>query len=159
MPDRLIYIAGGCDGAQNCFRSFLGSPACMCSSITNNLVAYNPLTNSYAPKSPMPEPRYRHVTCALGNYIIVFGGKTLEPDLTGTGWVPGILNDSPTRGTILVGGGTRSARTAYAPRTRSPPPPPPPYPLHTRARHAAACLFRRTLSSPTTGPPSPSRTP
>jgi hypothetical protein len=136
MSDGLIYIAGGCDGAQNCFpnANVGGALTCACSTITNNLVAYNPRTDTYTVKPPMPEARYRHVTCALGNNIFVFGGKTLLPSAVGawkssssssngecsyqplqngisncSEWMAGMLNDSP------------GARTAVF--VRAPPPP------------------------------------
>ena len=94
MPDGMIYLTGGCDGAQNCFTTKYGTVDCGCSSVTNNVVAYDPRTDAYTQKTPMPEPRYRHAVCALGNYIIVLGGKTLLPDSSGNGYFPGMLNDN-----------------------------------------------------------------
>jgi hypothetical protein len=73
----IIYIAGGCNGAQNCDMS---SGYCMCSSITKNIVAYDPITNSYTPRGalpPMPRARYRHLACAVDDVIYFFGGRDL----------------------------------------------------------------------------------
>ena len=71
----LIYIAGGCDGAQNCAGGF-----CSCSSITANFVAYSPATNAYVTLPSMPAARYRHLACAVGTTIYFFGGRTLPGD-------------------------------------------------------------------------------
>lgn len=82
LPDGLIYIAGGCDGAQNCAACSWNPDAlcCACSSVTNNMVAYSPATDTYIAKPHMPRTRYRHAACALGGAVLMFGGKTLVPD-------------------------------------------------------------------------------
>jgi N-acetylneuraminic acid mutarotase len=77
----IIYIAGGCNGAQNCD---MASGYCMCSSITRNLVAYDPVTNSYTPRGalpPMPRARYRHLACSVDDVIYFFGGRDLLDNL------------------------------------------------------------------------------
>lgn len=72
----VLYLFGGCDGAQDC----AAKGACKCSSITSDAVAYSPATDSYAPLTPMPVARYRHIACAVGNVIYVFGGRELASD-------------------------------------------------------------------------------
>ena len=72
----LIYLAGGCNGAQNCAAGF-----CACSSITSNFIAYAPTTNSYNTSlAPMPTARYRHLACESGGTIYIFGGRALGTD-------------------------------------------------------------------------------
>ena len=71
----VLYLFGGCDGAQDC-----GEVLCKCSSITSDAVAYSPATDSYKPLLPMPVARYRHIACAVGNVIYVFGGRELASD-------------------------------------------------------------------------------
>ena len=71
----LIYIAGGCNGAQNC-----AAGVCACSSFTADVTAYSPARNTYTPVAPMPTPRYRHLACSLGAVIYIFGGRDLTTD-------------------------------------------------------------------------------
>lgn len=68
-----LYIAGGCDGAQDCN----AVEFCACTSITNNVATYMPLTDSYGTAAPMPRARYRHLACETGGTIYVFGGRDL----------------------------------------------------------------------------------
>lgn len=73
----LIYIIGGCNGAQNCD---MASGYCMCSSITRNVVAYDSVKNAYTPRGalpPMPRARYRHLACSVDDVIYIFGGRDL----------------------------------------------------------------------------------
>jgi hypothetical protein len=79
----LVYIYGGCNGAQNC-----GIPvwnpatvACSCSSYTNDLVVYDPSADTYTAGAPGPAPRYRHNACAWRDAIYFFGGRTLPDDV------------------------------------------------------------------------------
>ena len=74
---RLVFIAGGCNGAQNCDKV---STYCTCSSVTRSFVAYDTLLDSYAPLPPMPTPRYRHLACTLDDVIYFFGGRELGTD-------------------------------------------------------------------------------
>lgn len=72
----LIYLAGGCNGAQNC-----AGGRCACTSVTSNLIAYAPTTNSYNTSlAPMPTARYRHLACESGGTIYIFGGRALVTD-------------------------------------------------------------------------------
>ncbi len=76
----VIYIAGGCNGAQNCDFS---SGYCSCTSYTPALTSYTPSTNAYASLAVMPTPRYRHLACPLpdgASGMVVFGGRTLPAD-------------------------------------------------------------------------------
>ena len=57
---------------------------CKCSSITSNFIAYNPVTNTYAALTKMPTARYRHLACASGTAIYIFGGRTLADALIST---------------------------------------------------------------------------
>jgi hypothetical protein len=70
----LIYIAGGCDGAQNC------NGYCACSSFTSDMTIYFPANDSYVSVSPMPRPRYRHIACAVDTSIYYFGGRQRDTD-------------------------------------------------------------------------------
>jgi len=86
MPDGLIYLTGGCDGAQNCDTS--GGPGasyCACSSFTRNVAAYDAARDAYLPSSaalpPMPTPRYRHLACAVRDLLVVIGGRDLATDV------------------------------------------------------------------------------
>ena len=67
-----MYIAGGCDGAQTCFGGY-----CTCTAITDEVLAFDPVTNAYTILPAMPVARYRHDACALGDTIYYFGGRTL----------------------------------------------------------------------------------
>ena len=107
MPDGLIYLLGGCDGAQNC-ANVSGTPEaslfCFCSSFTASVTIYDPARDAYAvstpaaPLPPMPAPRYRHLACALRDVIFVFGGRDLATDaiitqvdafnVTARAWLP-----------------------------------------------------------------------
>ena len=80
----LIYLAGGCDGAQKCANNppTGNNWICSCSSHTLNFVAYSPATDTYATKAPMLRPRYRHVTCPTldETRMVVFGGRAIPSD-------------------------------------------------------------------------------
>ena len=86
MPDRLVYIMGGCDGAQVCDNSTGGSGFCACTSFTRNVAAFDVASGTYVPANsarlppPMPMPRYRHLACAVRDVIVIFGGRVLSTD-------------------------------------------------------------------------------
>jgi len=76
---QLIYLAGGCVGAQQCNGGY-----CSCTAITRNVVAFSPYApagGAYTFKAPMPIARYRHISCPLGDGtgMVIFGGRTLTP--------------------------------------------------------------------------------
>lgn len=72
-----IYIAGGCDGSQDCDAV---SGFCSCTSITTSLVRYDPATNTYRRLAPMPVARYRHLAVPIADVIYFFGGRELGTD-------------------------------------------------------------------------------
>lgn len=72
-----VYIAGGCNGAQNCDS---GSGYCSCSSITDDLVLYRADLDTYTSLPHMPVNRYRHISCPWRDSIYFFGGRTLSTD-------------------------------------------------------------------------------
>jgi len=86
MPDGLIYLLGGCDGAQNCDNTTGVESAsfCACTSFTRNIAAFDAARGAYLPGGPalppMPAPRYRHLACAVRDVIFVFGGRDLATD-------------------------------------------------------------------------------
>ena len=85
MPDGLIYLIGGCDGAQTCDASGgRASSFCKCTSFTRNVAVYDAARDDYlnasAAPPPMSVPRYRHLACAVRDLIVVFGGRDLATD-------------------------------------------------------------------------------
>jgi len=72
-----VFIAGGCNGAQNCDA---GSGYCSCSSITDDLVLYRADLDTYESMPPMPVNRYRHISCPWRDAIYFFGGRALSND-------------------------------------------------------------------------------
>ena len=70
----VIYLAGGCNGAQNC------AGYCSCSSYTADVQVFDTIANTYTVAPPMPVPRYRHIACAVADTIYFFGGRTQDTD-------------------------------------------------------------------------------
>lgn len=65
-----VYIAGGCDGAQDCHSGF-----CSCASLTTDLALYDPSLNSWSRLPPLPNPRYRHAACVWRDSFFLFSGR------------------------------------------------------------------------------------
>jgi len=71
----IVYLAGGCVGAQQCVDGF-----CFCPAYTTDLQAFDPATGAYSTLPAMPRPRYRHIACAVGASIVYLGGRSLPDD-------------------------------------------------------------------------------
>ena len=70
-----IYIAGGCDGSQDCSGDF-----CSCTSLTKDFAAYNVLTNSWSRLPSIPAQRYRHEACSWRDSMYLLGGRNISGD-------------------------------------------------------------------------------
>jgi hypothetical protein len=73
----LIYITGGCNGIQLCD---LNAGFCSCTTMTDNVLLFDPSSYQFTTLPSMPAARYRHTSCVWRDTIYVFGGRTLPDD-------------------------------------------------------------------------------
>jgi hypothetical protein len=52
-----------------------------CSSLSDSLYAFDPLTRKFTKLSPLPRPRYRHSSAIVGGKLWLIGGRTREDSL------------------------------------------------------------------------------
>lgn len=104
VVDGKIYVIGGTGGDTIA----LGNSTSLVKVLSSANEEYNPLTDTWMQKSPMPTPRWRPAGCAIGETIYVIGGWGHDgiTDVTEQ-YNPGIdlwetLSPIPTRRTATV---------------------------------------------------------
>ena len=75
--NHLIFITGGCNARQSWFGDG-PFPGYYCTSITNNVVAFDPMNETVVAQWDAPVPRYRHVAAVVHGHLFLIGGRDLN---------------------------------------------------------------------------------